>query len=376
MSEDAGKKSGFFSRMFKRDKRTEGEKSEQAHRLTEEGGPQAASDPVQSEEFTAEAMEAAEPAEEAAGFFRLSKGLKKTRETFIRSLDQVFGGKKQLDDQMVARLEEVLVRADIGVKTAYELLDSVTDRIKRKELQDPQMVINHLRNLITEMLSEVEAPLRVGYGSEPFVAMLVGVNGSGKTTTIAKIAARHKAAGRKVFVVAADTFRAAAVEQLEIWAQRVGCTVIKGKDKADPSSVVFEAMDRALEEHAELVLVDTAGRLHTRIPLMEELKKVRRTIEKRLPGAPHETLLVIDASMGQNAILQARTFNEAIPLTGIALTKLDGTSKGGVLVGISNELKLPVRYIGIGEKMDDLRDFNARDFGRAMFADADLAEDR
>jgi fused signal recognition particle receptor len=373
MSEETTKKSGFFSRMFGRDKRIE-EESKQPVETPLEIEPEVADEDLQLEDPILQPLDRVESNDEETGRFRLRSGLKKTRETFIRSLDQVFGGKKQLDDHTVASLEEVLVRADIGVKTSYELLDSVTARIKRKELNDPQMVINHLKDLITEMLSEVEAPLRVGYGAEPFVIMMVGVNGSGKTTTIAKIAARHAAAGRKVFMVAADTFRAAAVEQIEIWAQRVGCTVIKGKEKADPSSVVFEAMERALEENAEVVLIDTAGRLHTRVPLMEELKKVRRTIEKKLPQAPHETLLVIDASMGQNAILQARTFNEAIPVTGLALTKLDGTSKGGVLVGISNELKLPVRYIGIGEKMDDLRDFNARDFAEALFLSPDIPE--
>jgi fused signal recognition particle receptor len=176
-------------------------------------------------------------------------------------------------------------------------------------------------------------------------------------------------------MVAGDTFRAAAVEQLQIWAERVGCTIIKGKDKADPSSVVFEAMDRAVKEDYELVLVDTAGRLHTRVPLMEELKKVKRTMAKKLQSAPQETLLVIDSSMGQNAILQARTFNEAIPITGMALTKLDGTAKGGVIIGMSNELKIPVRYIGVGEKMDDLREFDAREFAEALFSDIDHSEE-
>jgi len=376
MSENESKKSGFFSRMFRRDKRVDEKGPEQPFEPLREKGPEIQNGSVQPEEYVLPQVEHAEPTEETVGGPRLMTGLKKTRETFIQSLDQIFRGKKQLDDQMVARLEEVLVRADIGVKTCYELLDQVTDRIKRKEIDDPAMVVKHLKDLITDMLSQVEAPLRIGYGAEPFVIMMIGVNGSGKTTTIAKIAARHTTAGRKVFMVAADTFRAAAVEQIEIWAHRVGCTVIKGKDKADPSSVVFEAIERALEENVEVVLIDTAGRLHTRVPLMEELKKVRRTIAKKLPQAPHETLLVIDASMGQNAILQARTFNEAIPITGLALTKLDGTSKGGVLVGISNELKLPVRYIGIGEKMDDLRDFNARDFAEALFASAEVPENQ
>ena len=307
---------------------------------------------------------------------RLQSGLTKTRSGFVRSLDELFLGKKELDEEMMGRLEQILVTADIGVKTAYHLLDSVTARMKRKELDHAGLILAHLKVEIEELLLKVESPLRVGFRPEPFVVMVVGVNGSGKTTTIAKIAARHKAAGAEVLMVAGDTFRAAAVEQMEIWADRVGCPVVKGKEKADPSSVAFMGMERALAEGSDLVLVDTAGRLHTRVPLMEQLKKLSRTLDKKLPGAPHETLLVIDASNGQNAILQAKTFHEAVPVTGIALTKLDGTSKGGVLVGISNELNIPVRYIGIGEKMDDLRDFNARDFAEAQFADTVLAAER
>ncbi|MGC8604458.1 MAG: signal recognition particle-docking protein FtsY, partial [Desulfomonilaceae bacterium] len=306
--------------------------------------------------------------ENAQDFFRLKTGLNKTRKGFLKNLDEVFLGKKELDEQMLRRLEEALVRADIGVQTSYDLLERVTERVKRREIDDPQKVMSHLKEMIGESLAQVESPLRVGYGTEPFVVMVIGVNGSGKTTTIAKLAARHKAANRKVMLVAADTFRAAAVEQLQIWGDRIGCEVIKGKTNADPSSVAFEAIDRALKEDFELVLVDTAGRLHTRVPLMEELKKVRRTLGKKIPNSPHETLIVIDASMGQNAILQARTFNEAVPITGVALTKLDGASKGGVIIGISKELKIPIRFVGIGEKMDDLRDFNARQFAEALFS--------
>jgi fused signal recognition particle receptor len=377
MTEDKKDKPGFFKRWFKKDK-----------------ADQEPSEPEITGESPAEAAEASaigaaveleqvveEPAEESveiegekADLFKLKTGLQKTRKGFLRSLDQVFLGKRQLDDEMAARLEEVLVTADIGVKTAYELLENVTDRVKRRELDDPEAVVSHLKALVKDMLADVEAPLRVGYGSGPFVVMVLGVNGSGKTTTIAKIAGRYQAAGRKVILVAGDTFRAAAVEQIQIWGDRIGCMVVKGKDKADPSSVAFEGMERALEENADLVLVDTAGRLHTRVPLMEELKKVSRTLAKKIPDAPHETLLVIDASMGQNAILQARTFNEHVPVTGIALTKLDGTSKGGVVVGISNELKIPVRYIGIGEKMDDLREFSANDFVEALFAEPGAAK--
>jgi fused signal recognition particle receptor len=322
-----------------------------------------------------ESLAPSEELGDKAGLFGLRKGLKKTRRGFIGSLDRLISGKKEIDQQTMARLEEILVTADIGVKTAYDLFDSVAESLKRKELSDAALIMAYLRELILSILLEVESPLTIGAGPVPFVIMVVGVNGSGKTTTIAKMAARHKAAGAKVLMVAGDTFRAAAVEQLEIWGERIGCPVVKGKEKADPSSVAFEAVEKALAEGMDLVLVDTAGRLHTRIPLMEQIKKMRRTLEKKQAGAPHETLLVIDASTGQNAIMQARTFNEAVPVTGIALTKLDGTSKGGVLVGISNELKIPVRYIGIGEKMNDLRDFNARDFVDALFEGSDLSEE-
>ncbi len=389
MSEDKPIKRGFFKRLFGKD----ASEIEPEHQPV----PEAIEEPVDTE--TASSLDAAaetlpepepepvfppelepepepeqspEPAlEEKQSFFKLQTGLTKTRSKFLQSLDGVFLGKRQIDDQMLGRLEEMLVRADIGVKTAYTILEGLSERVKRREVDNPEALVRHIKEGIREILVRVESPLRVGYGSEPFVVMVVGVNGSGKTTTIAKIAARHVDAGRKVLLAAGDTFRAAAVDQLEIWAERIGCPVVKGKDKADPSSVAYEAMERALKDNMELVLVDTAGRLHTRVPLVEELKKVKRTLAKKIPGAPHETLLVIDSSMGQNAILQAKTFNEAIPVTGIALTKLDGTAKGGVIVGISNELGFPVRYVGVGEKRDDLRDFNATEFVDALFFSAE-----
>lgn len=370
MTEETKKKGGFFSRLFKKDRL---EEAEPQHEVVAEQPEDKLAEvshipeiiettPVQTDQ------DHEEPEESHENLVRLQTGLTKTRKGFLKSLDEALLGKRELDEETIAGLEEVLVRADVGVKTAYELLDSVSERIKRKEFSDPEKILVHLGDLVRETLLKVEAPLRVGYGSEPFVIMVLGVNGSGKTTTIAKIAARQKLAKRKVMMVAGDTFRAAAVEQLSIWGERIGCDVVRGKEKADPSSVVFEAMEKAAREDYEVVLVDTAGRLHTRIPLMEELKKVARTMTKKIASAPHETLLVIDSSMGQNAILQARTFNEAIPVTGLALTKLDGTAKGGVIIGISNELKIPIRYIGIGEKMDDLRDFNARQFAQALFS--------
>lgn len=370
MNEETKKKGGFFSRLFRKDRLEEPEpEQEKTHEKTEEELEQISQTPEPESAFPeTEAPPQEEQEESPENVARLQTGLIKTRKGFLKSLDEALLGKRELDEETIARLEEVLVRADVGVKTAYELLDSVSERVRRKELYDPEKILDHLRELIRETLLKVESPLRVGYGAEPFVIMALGVNGSGKTTTIAKIAARQKLARRKVMMVAGDTFRAAAVEQLSIWGERIGVDVVRGKDKADPSSVVFEAMEKAMTEDYEIVLVDTAGRLHTRIPLMEELKKVRRTISKKLSDAPQETLLVIDSSMGQNAILQARTFNEAIPVTGLALTKLDGTAKGGVIIGISNELKIPIRYIGIGEKMDDLRDFNARQFAQALFS--------
>ncbi len=374
MSEKKKGKSGFLKRLFKREGAQAEPETETARTESEvEPRPMSDSTPTipQDELEQTGPGEVAEPPEQIRAFSRLKLGLKKTRSSFFRSLNQVFLGKAKLDEEVIGRLEEALVTSDIGIKTAYELLETLRERVKSNETDDPDAVTGHLKSLIQDILADVEAPLRVTDEKEPFVIMVIGVNGSGKTTTMAKIAARYKKAGKRVILAAADTFRAAAVDQVEVWAQRVGCDIVKGKEKADPSSVAFEAVDQAMANGVDIVLVDTAGRLHTRAPLMEELKKVQRTLAKKLPQAPHETLLVIDASMGQNAILQAKTFNEAIPVTGIALTKLDGTAKGGVIVGISNELKIPVRYIGIGEKMDDLRDFSAREFVEALFAKVD-----
>ncbi len=300
MSEE--KKTGFLGRLFKRN-RLEEKISEE---VVLDATPTAEIELEEPEEHDL-GVEVEQPESEDSSpenqspkeLFRLKTGLTKTRKGFFKNLDEVFLGKRELDEQVLHRLEEALVRADIGVQTSYELLEQVTERVKRREIDNPQAVIRHIQEMIRESLEKVESPLRVGYGMEPFVVMVVGVNGSGKTTTIAKIAARHKAANRKVMLVAGDTFRAAAVEQLQIWGDRIGCEVVRGKAKADPSSVAFEAMDRAVKEDFELVLVDTAGRLHTRIPLMDELKKVHKTLGKKISNSPHETLIVIDSSMGQ-----------------------------------------------------------------------------
>ena len=372
MSEERTDNRGFLKRLFKRGAPGAEEKKEDSsvqEQIDKDEAPAVETEAPGESETGPPQMEQEEA--DKTDLLRLEKGLKKTRSSFLKSLNQIFTGRKSLDEDIAGQLEEILVKADIGVKTTFELLESLTEKMKRRELDDPQVVVAYLKSLITEILTGVEKPLKIEAGIKPFVVMVIGVNGSGKTTTIAKLAAQQKNKGRSVLLAAADTFRAAAVEQIEIWADRVGVAVVKGKDKADPSSVAFEAVDRAIKENIDLVLVDTAGRLHTRVPLMEELKKVSRTVAKQIPEAPHETLLVIDASMGQNAIFQATTFNEAVPVTGIALTKLDGTAKGGVIVGISNELKIPIRYVGIGEKIDDLREFSARDFAEALFTTVD-----
>jgi len=306
-------------------------------------------------------------AEEKIGFFqRLKEGLFKTHQGLVGKVDQLIAGKKKIDDSLLAELEEILITSDIGVKTTQELVEHVTAKVRRKELETADLLKKSLQEEMFSILRQQEKPLDVS-AARPFTIIVIGVNGTGKTTTIGKMARKYKALGKSVLLVAADTFRAAAIEQLEIWGQRVGCEVIKQKSGADPSAVVFDALKAAKSRGTDVLIVDTAGRLHTKINLMEELKKINRIMGRELSGAPHESLLVLDATTGQNAIAQARMFNEAVGVTGIALTKLDGTAKGGIIIGISDELKIPLRYIGIGEKLDDLREFNARDFVEALF---------
>jgi fused signal recognition particle receptor len=306
-------------------------------------------------------------AEEKKGFFqRLKDGLSKSHQGLVNKIDQIIIGKKKIDDDLLADLEETLITSDIGVSTAQLLLDHVTQKVKRKELEDADLLKMTLQEQMFQILSQQEKPIPLA-SARPFVMMVVGVNGTGKTTTIGKMAQKFAAQGKSVLMAAGDTFRAAAIEQLEIWGQRVGCEVIRQKSGSDPSAVVFDALKAAKSRQTDVVLVDTAGRLHTKTNLMEELKKVRRIMERELPGSPHEVLLVLDATTGQNAIAQAKMFTKTVGVTGIVLTKLDGTAKGGILVAISNELKIPIRYIGIGEKIDDLREFSARDFVDALF---------
>jgi fused signal recognition particle receptor len=296
----------------------------------------------------------------------LRKGLAKARDSegLFGRLRALFGGKKEIDPQIVEQLEEVLLTSDVGVKTTAKLLDGIKDRLSRSELKDDDAVWTELRESATRVLDIGGGGLALAV--KPTVVMVVGVNGVGKTTTIGKLATRLKAQGKTVVLAAGDTFRAAAVQQLKVWGDRVGCEVVKGKDGANPGAVIFDAIQRAKEIGADVVLADTAGRLHTKTNLMEELKKVHRTMDKAMEGAPHETLLVLDATNGQNALQQAALFKEALPLTGLVLTKLDGTAKGGVVLGVCAEHELPVRYIGVGERSEDLRDFDAGEFVEAL----------
>jgi fused signal recognition particle receptor len=301
------------------------------------------------------------------GFFqRLKEGLSKTHQGMASKIDVLISGQKKIDDRLLEELEEILITSDIGVKTTQELLDKVTERVKRKELEDADHLKKALQEEMFLVLRQQEKPLDPSL-ARPFVIMVIGVNGTGKTTTISKMARKFKSLGKSVLLVAADTFRAAAIEQLEIWGQRVGCEVIKHQSGSDPSAVVFDALKAGKARGSEVIIVDTAGRLHTKVNLMEELKKVKRVMARELPNSPHEILLVLDATTGQNAISQAKMFAQELGVTGIALTKLDGTAKGGILIGISHELKIPIRYIGIGEKAEDLREFSARDFVDAIF---------
>ena len=303
------------------------------------------------------------------GFFeKLKEGLSKTHQGFVEKIDQLFLGKKSIDQDLLDELEGLLFSADLGVKTSSQLIEGVQKELRRGELQEPEKVKDFIKQEIFRILKSGEKPLKIDFSqTKPFLFMVVGVNGVGKTTTIAKIAHQYSSQGKKVLIGAADTFRAAAVEQLEVWAQRVGADLIKQSKGSDPSAVAFDSVHAAKARNVDLVFIDTAGRLHTKVNLMEELKKVKRIIARECPGAPHEVLLVLDATTGQNAISQAKLFNETIGVTGIALTKLDGTAKGGIIIGITEELMIPIRYIGVGEGIDDLKEFNAEEFVMALF---------
>ena len=301
-------------------------------------------------------------------FSRLTEKLGKTRETFTYQMDALFLGKKEIDAEMLDDLEEILIAADLGVGTTQDLLETARRKVKRKEMYDPKSLKQTLKIQIKKLIADNDQDATLVMPDKgPFVIMVIGVNGVGKTTTIGKIAKKFQQAGSSVMLVAGDTFRAAAVSQLKIWGERANVPVVAHKEGADPSSVVFDALGIALNKNIDVVLVDTAGRMHTKDNLMEELKKIKRVMGKKLQGAPHEVMLVIDATTGQNGISQARLFDDAVGVTGITLTKLDGTSKGGIVANICKEMKIPIRFIGIGEKTADLRDFDATEFVDALF---------
>jgi fused signal recognition particle receptor len=299
----------------------------------------------------------------------LRSGLAKTRSGWISRLGQIFAGKKAIDPSILTEIEKVLFSADIGVRTTQKLLEEMRTALSKQALKDTDAIWAFLKQRTGQLLAIDAPPLDFG-AHRPFVLLVIGVNGSGKTTTIGKLAARLKGEGKKVLLGAGDTFRAAATEQLQVWANRVGAELVRGKEGADPSSVLFDAVKKGVTEGYDVVLADTAGRLHTKTDLMEELQKVRRVIGKAAPGCPHETWLVIDSTSGQNAIAQAEIFTKAMAVSGIVLTKLDGTAKGGVILGITDQLQIPVRLIGVGERVEDLRDFDPDDFIEALFEES------
>ncbi|MBI5026226.1 MAG: signal recognition particle-docking protein FtsY [Nitrospirae bacterium] len=299
------------------------------------------------------------------GFFeRLKEGLTKTRKGLIEKAEALFYG-RVIDESLLEELEELLVMSDVGPKAASSIISALKDKFKKGEMPDGHSLKEALKEQIRSILQNGDG-IKIT-ANRPFVILAVGVNGVGKTTTIGKLANRFTADGLKVILAAGDTFRAAATQQLEIWAQRAGAQIIKHQSGADPAAVAFDAIASARAKNADVVIIDTAGRLHTKSNLMEELKKVKRVIAKALPDAPHEVLLVVDATSGQNVIHQAKIFGEAVGVTGIALTKLDGTAKGGIIIAVRKELGLPVKLIGVGEGVDDLRDFDAQEFVEALF---------
>jgi len=300
---------------------------------------------------------------------RLRAGLAETRSVLTTRVDHLVLGVKEIDEDLLDDLEEILITADMGVRTTQALIQIIGDQVARRELDSPDRLKVVLRDELLRILSPKPAPgqPRLRKESDPYVILVVGVNGVGKTTTIAKLAHRYISANKKVMLAAADTFRAAAIEQLQIWSERVGADLVRQQSGADPSAVVYDALQAAIARHHDVVIIDTAGRLHTKINLMDELKKINRVAGREVEGAPHEILLVLDATTGQNAVNQARMFNEAVGVTHLAMTKLDGSSKGGILAAIAYELNLPISYIGLGEGLDDLKDFEAEPFVKALF---------
>lgn len=311
---------------------------------------------------------------EKTGFFaRLKSGLSKTRNGFVNGMDSIFKGFKSIDEEFYEELEEMLIMGDVGVNTTNVLIEKLRESVKKNHVHEP----SECRELLIESIKEIMAPPENAYSftDEKTVIMVVGVNGVGKTTTVGKLASRMKESGRKVLVAAADTFRAAANEQLTRWAERAGVDIVSSKEGTDPASVVYDAVTAAKARNVDVLLCDTAGRLHNKKNLMDELAKMNRIVDREYPGAVRETWVVLDATTGQNAVHQAREFNEAAHLNGIVLTKMDGTAKGGIAIAISSELNIPVKYIGVGEGIDDLQRFDCDEFVTALFDVSDSKED-
>jgi len=302
----------------------------------------------------------------------LNKGLEKTKESVFTRLSRIVAGKSRVDDDVLDNLEEVLVSSDVGVDTTLRIIERIEKRVQKDKYLNTSELNKILKEEIAALLESHGNDSNTGFSealpAKPFVIMVVGVNGAGKTTTIAKLAHQYSNAGKKVLLGAADTFRAAAIEQLQIWAERTGVAIVKQKMGSDPASVAFDAVKSGVSGGYDVVIIDTAGRLHNKVNLMSELSKIKRVMEKVLPDAPHEVLLVLDGSTGQNAFEQARQFTAATDVTALAITKLDGTAKGGVVIGISDQFRIPVRYIGIGEKLDDLQVFNKFEFVDSLFS--------
>lgn len=302
------------------------------------------------------------------GFFdKLKKGLKKTSDAITTQVNQVFSVFVKVDEELFESLEEALIMADLGVETSTYIIEELRERVKLKHINDGNEVKKELQRVIADILTEQDTSMHLE--TSPSVILVIGVNGVGKTTSIGKLATHYKNQGKKVILAAADTFRAAAIDQLDIWAQRSGCEIIKHQENSDPAAVVFDACTAAKARGADVLICDTAGRLHNKKNLMAELEKISRVINRELPGASRETLLVLDATTGQNAVSQAQLFKEAADITGIVLTKLDGTAKGGIIISISKEQALPVKFVGVGEGIDDLQEFDPADFARAVFED-------
>ncbi|MDP2208013.1 MAG: signal recognition particle-docking protein FtsY [Bacteroidota bacterium] len=304
-------------------------------------------------------------------FSRLKEGLTKTRENIIAKVQKLITSKSKIDDELLNNLEEILILGDVGVSTTHQIIENIKVRVKQERYENSTELDRLLREEIQKMLlngnGSDEAPFVISHTQKPHVIMIVGVNGVGKTTTIGKLAYNYKTAGKKVLIAAADTFRAAANEQLEIWAKRAGVDIIQQAHGADPAAVAYDSLKSGIANNVDVMIIDTAGRLHTKINLMEELKKIKRVLQKLMPEAPHEIYLVLDATTGQNAIQQAKQFTSAVGITGLVLTKLDGTAKGGVVIAVSQELNIPVKFIGVGETIEDLQPFDKNAFVNALF---------